>query len=105
MSEYLCLTVLAAAGETEGGFKARLTAFWSHLIRTKPALYDAVYAESAAFGATGGRVSRQYIVEEDAAEAVAEALNAAGVDAPPPDPDDTYTRYEASGTEWFQIAH
>ena len=105
MTEYLCLTLLATAGESEAAFKSRLTAFWSHLIRAQPDTYAAVYAESTHFGRTNGNVSRAYMVEAGAADAVVEALAARGVEALPPDPDDAYTKYEASGPEWFQIAH
>lgn len=105
MTEYLCLTLLAAAGEPEAAFKSRLTAFWSHLLRTQPDTYAAVYAEATHFHTTDGRVSRQYVVESDATEAVAQALTAAGIATLPPDPDDVYTKYEASGSEWFQISH
>ncbi|MBP3956187.1 hypothetical protein J8F10_12925 [Gemmata sp. G18] len=105
MSEYLCLTLIAEAGETESAFKTRLTAFWSHLIRTQPDTYEAVYAEAKHFDATGGRVSRQYMVGEGATSAVLEALTTKGIAAAPVDTDDTYTKYEASGSEWFQIAH
>ncbi len=104
-SEYLCLTLLANAGEAEAAFKGRLTAFWSHLIRTQPTAYAAVYAEATYFGTSAGKVSRQYMVEADAVDAVAEALAATGVEALPMDTDDLYTKYEASGSEWFQIAH
>ncbi|MBM3980560.1 MAG: hypothetical protein FJ304_09780 [Planctomycetes bacterium] len=103
--DYLCLTIVAHAGEAEAAFKARLTAFWSHLIRAAPDTYDAVFAEAKAFEAHAGKVSRAYMVEADAAGALVAALRAAGLEAPPPDPDDTYTKYEASGSEWFQLAH
>ena len=103
--DYLCLTLLATASESEAAFKGRLTAFWSHLIRTQPTAYAAVYAEATHFGTSDGKVSRQYMVAADAADAVCESLAAHGVEALPPDPDDTYTKYEASGSEWFQIAH
>lgn len=105
MTEYLCLTLLANAGEPEPAFKSRLTAFWTHLLRTQPDAYEALYAEATAFEATGGRVSRRYIMEAAAAEEVAEALRAGGVEVAPLDPDDTYTKYEASGSEWFQVEH
>lgn len=35
----------------------------------------------------------------------AAALTAAGVEVGAIDPDDVYSKYEASGSEWFQIAH
>jgi hypothetical protein len=103
--DYLCLTLLANAGEPEAAFKSRLTAFWTHLLRTQPDTYKAVFAEAKAFDTTDGRVSRQYMVEAGAVGAVASALAANGVGALPPDRDDTYTKYEASGGEWFQIPH
>jgi hypothetical protein len=102
---YLCLTALADAGESEAAFKSRLTAFWSHLIRTQPDAYAAVFAEAKAFETAAGRASRQYMVGCEAAGAVVAALAAHAVAALPLDPDDTYTKYEASGSEWFQIAH
>ncbi|MBY0458377.1 MAG: hypothetical protein K2V38_13640, partial [Gemmataceae bacterium] len=101
----LCLTLLAAVGEEESAFKSRLTAFWSHLLRTQPDLYEALFAEARAFERTGGRVSRQYMVEAGAADAVTSALRDGGIATGPLDPDDTYTKYEASGAEWFQVEH
>ncbi len=105
MTEYLCLTLLARAEEAEDAFKARLTAFWTHVIRTQPDTYDAVFAEAKAFDTTDGRRSRAYMVETSAIDAVTQALAANGVDCAPLDTDDVYTKYEASGSEWFQIAH
>jgi hypothetical protein len=103
--EYLCLTLVALPHETEAAFKARLTAFWTHLLRTQPDTYTAVYAEAKEFDTTDGKVSRAYMVEADSAETVASALAANGVAALPLDPDDTYSKYEASGSDWFQIPH
>lgn len=105
MTEYLCLTLVANAGESEGAFRARLTAFWSGVLRSQPDAYEALYAEATAFERSGGRVSRAYMVAADAAGAVSAAARAAGVEALPLDPDDVYTKYEASGTEWFQVEH
>jgi hypothetical protein len=103
--EYLCLTLLAQPGEPEAAFKSRLTAFWTHLLRTRPDTYKAVFAEAKDFDTADGRTARQYMVEEGAADAVVAALAASGVAALPPDRADTYTKYEASGSEWFQIPH
>src|SRR5258708_18610582 len=99
--DYLCLTLLANAGESEAAFKSRLTAFWTHLIRTQPATYAAVYAEATHFGTTDSNVSRSYLVEATAADAVASELTAAGIATAPLDPDDTYSKYEAGGADWF----
>jgi hypothetical protein len=103
--EYLTLTLLAHVGETAAAFKSRLTAFWTYLLRTQPDTYKAVYAEAKDFDTASGRLSRAYMVEADSAAAVAAALAASGVDALPLDVDDAYSKYEASGSDWFQIAH
>lgn len=106
MTEYLCLTLVAGAGESEAAFKSRLTAAWTQLLRADPDTYEAVFAEAKEFEVTrDGHVSRAYMVEAGAAEAVAAALAASGVTTLPLDPDDTYSKYEASGGEWFQIPH
>jgi hypothetical protein len=105
MDEYLCLTLLGNAGESEPAFKSRLTAFWTLLLRGNPDVYDAVFAEARAFGFEAGRVSRAYMVKASAARAVCEAARAAGIDAQEPDETDVYTKYEASGSDWFQLAH
>ncbi|MBN9122320.1 MAG: hypothetical protein J0I06_24800 [Planctomycetes bacterium] len=104
-SEYLCLTVTANAGESEAAFKSRLTAAWTHVLRTAPDTYEAVYAEAKEFDTIGGRVSRAYMVEADATGAVAAALSAQGMAVQEVDEDDVYSKYEASGSEWFQIPH
>jgi hypothetical protein len=105
VTEYVCLTAVAAAGESEAAFKARLTAFWTHLLRTNPDQYERVYAEATRFGVDGGRATRQYLVEAGAAGAVTAELAAAGVEFVPVDPDDTYTKYEATSPDWFQLDH
>jgi hypothetical protein len=105
MTEYLCLTLVANASESEAAFKSRLTAFWTHLLRTQPDTYESVFAEAREFDTSNGCVSRAYMVEASAAEAVASALAANGIATLPLDPDDTYSKYEASGSEWFQIPH
>jgi hypothetical protein len=109
MTDYLCLTLVANASESEAAFKSRLTAFWTHLLRTQKVTYEAVFAEAKEFDTTPRNgsdcVSRAYMVEAGAAQAVCDALAASGIDALPLDLDDTYTKYEASGSEWFQIPH
>ncbi len=105
MTEYVCLTLIAAAGETEAEFKARLTAFWTHLLRKKPDDYARVYAESTRFTESGGTVARQYMVELDAVDTVTAALTGQGVAFVPVDVADTYSKYEATSPDWFQIEH
>jgi hypothetical protein len=105
MDEFVCLTLLAKPGEPEAAFKARLVAFWTHLLRTKPTDYESVYSEATAFEHEGGRVARRYMVAADGAAAVTAELAAAGIDHAPVDPDDLYSKAEASSREWFQIEH
>lgn len=105
MTDYVCVTVLANPGESESAFKARLAVFWTHMLRNKPDDYERVYAEATRFVATGGRASRQYMIEADAAAVVAAELTAIGLAFSPIDADDLYTKYEATSPDWFQIEH
>lgn len=105
MPEYLCLTLLANPDEPEAAFKARLAVFWTHMLRNKPDDYEKVYAEATRFGSDGGRVSRQYMTEAGVLGVLTAELTANGIALAPVDPDDTYSKYEASGPDWFQIEH
>lgn len=105
LTEYVCLTVVALAGETESAFKARLAAFWTHMLRNNLETYERVYAEATRFGLTDGGISRQYMVEADAATAVVDELSTLQLRSLPIDADDTYTKYEATSPDWFQISH
>jgi hypothetical protein len=105
MAEYLCLTLLANPGETEAAFKARLAAFWTHMLRNKPDDYEKVYAEATRFASSGGQLSRQYMVELDVIDALTTELTAHGLAFAPVDSDDTYSKYEAVSPDWFQIEH
>ena len=53
MNDYLCLTLVANPGESEAAFASRLTAFWTHLLRTQKETYEAVLGEAG----VGRRVS------------------------------------------------
>jgi hypothetical protein len=105
VDEYLCLTLLARPGEPEGEFKARLSEFWTRMLRERPAEFEKVYAEAVGFERQTDRLSRRYLVEAGAADVLAAELSAAGVDHAPIDPDDLYTKYEAAPPEWFWIEH
>jgi hypothetical protein len=105
MTDYVCLTLLAHAGEAEVAFKARLTAFWTHLLRTRPDDYEKVYAEASRSGSVDGRISRQYMVEVDVIDVLVSELSAKGIAHEPVDLDDTYSQYEAASPDWFQIEH
>ena len=105
MTDYLCLTLLARAEESEAAFKSRLTSFWTHLLRNRPDDYAKVYAEATHFGSTEGKLSRQYLVEADAIDVLTDDLTTSDVDFLPVDADDMYTKYEAAPPDWFWIEH
>lgn len=106
MSEdYLSLVVCSHVGEGEAAFKTRLSQFWTHMLRNHPADFEKVYAETVAFGRHGDSLSRQYLVEADAMDAIERELGAAGVAHEPIDRDDTYSKYEATPPDWMWIEH
>lgn len=105
MTEYLCVTLVGQAGEGQAEFTARLTAFWTHMLRNRPDDYEKVYAEATAFGVYDNRPTRQYMVEVAGAEVLVNELRAAAIEFLPIDEDDTYSKYEATSPDWFQIEH
>jgi hypothetical protein len=105
VDEYLCLTLLSRPGEAEPEFKARLSAFWTRMLRERPAEFEKVYAEAVAFEPQADRLGRRYLVEADVATGLAVELAAAGLDYRPIDPDDVYSKYEAAPPEWLWIEH
>ena len=105
MDEYLCVTLVGKPGETEAAFKSRLTEFWSHYLRAKPDDYERVYAEATAFERAAEAPARRYMVAVDGVPPLTSELTTAGVGFEPVDSDDSYTKYEATGSEWFQIEH
>src|SRR5262245_1868768 len=105
MDEFVCLTLLANPGEPPSALQRRLTEFWTHLLRTRPQVYEGVYSEAREFDTEDGVTVRRYMVRTDAAEAVAAELTAKRVGFLPVDPDDGYNKAEASSSEWFQIPH
>jgi hypothetical protein len=105
MTDYLCLTLLANPGEGEAAFKGRLAAFWTHMLRNKPDDYEKVYAEASRFDTTDGRISRQYMAEVEVIDVLTAELSALGVAFATIDADDTYSKYEATSPDWFQIEH
>ncbi|HUR56005.1 MAG TPA: hypothetical protein VMZ71_17850 [Gemmataceae bacterium] len=105
MDGYLCLTVLSRLSEPEGEFKARLSAFWTKMLRGRPDDFEKVYAETVAFERQTDRLSRRYLIEAGVASVLEVELPAAGLDHAPLDPDDLYTKYEAAPPDWFWIEH
>ena len=105
MDEYVCITVLSAPGESQPEFSARLSRFWTHMLRSFKADFEKVYAETCRFEPRGDTLSRKYLFEETVGEKLETELAAAGVDFEPIDTDDIYSKYEASPPEWMQIEH
>jgi hypothetical protein len=105
LDDYLCLTLISRSGETEAGFKARLSDFWTHLLRRHEALFAQVYAEMTAFEKRDDRLARKYLVEATAAPAMSEQLQAKQMDFEPIDEDDVYSKFEAVPPDWFWIEH
>ncbi len=103
--EYLCLTLLADDAESQSQFKSRLTTFWTHMLRQWPGEYERVYSEAVDFEEEDGRVSRRYTVEPGVVGMLTEELSQKGIAFLPPDPDEEYSKAEASSNEWFQLEH
>ena len=75
------------------------------MLRTHPAEFEKVYAETTAFEPRGDRVSRQYLVKEGVADVLEREFAAAGLGHDPLDRDDVYTKYEATPPDWMWIEH
>jgi hypothetical protein len=105
MTEYLCLTLLSKPAESENAFKSRLASFWTQLLRTRPDDYKKVYAEATKFAMSEGQVSRQYMIEVAGLDLLIKDLIANAISFAPVERDDTYSKYEATSPDWFQIPH
>jgi hypothetical protein len=105
MTEYLCLTLLADAGESEAAFRRRLTALWSAMLKTLPAEYEHIYSEATAFDCEGDRVARRYMIDPTVVGTLLPLLASYGIAHLPLDVDDLYSKAEASSNEWFQLEH
>lgn len=105
MIEYVCLTLLADAGESEASFKSRLTALWSHMLKTFPVEYERVYSEAVRFEREADTVARRYMVDPGVLGTLLPLLERQKIAGLPLDPDDLYSKAEASSNEWFQLEH
>jgi hypothetical protein len=105
MDDYLCITVVSKPGEAQSDFAARLSQFWTHMLRHHPDDFEKVYAETTAFESKGGTLSRQYLVEEGVVDLLEREFTAAGLGHEPIDRDDLYSKYEATPPDWMWIEH
>src|SRR5205823_6737980 len=68
VDEYVCITVLSMPGEPRPAFAARLSRFWTRMLRDRKSDFERVYAETTAFEEMADRLSRQYLAEADVIE-------------------------------------
>jgi hypothetical protein len=105
VDDYLCITVLSQSGESQADFSARLSRFWTHMLRNRPDDFEKVYAETTAFGHDGDRVTRQYLVEEPVVDRLELEFLAGNIEHKAIDHDDLYSKYEATPPDWMWIEH
>jgi len=105
VDDFVCVTVQANQGETEADFSARLSRFWTHMLRQFPDDFEKVYAESAEFDDFGDRIARKYLAVPSVTPFLASEMQKHGIDCLPVDPEDTYSKYEAVAPDWWQIEH
>lgn len=105
MEEYICITVLSQPGESQANFSARLSRFWTGMLRRRKDDFEKVYAETTQFEESDDGWSRQYLVEAEVVEVLEAELQAADLDFEPIDGDERFSRYEAAPPEWMQIEH
>lgn len=105
MDEFVCVQLRSKPGETREEFAARLTLFWTHMLRGFKDEFEMVYAEATEFERDGDFWTRQYLAEEPVLELIERESAKAGVVHAPFDRDDTYSKYEAVADEWMQIEH
>lgn len=105
MDEYVCITVLSKPGESQADFSARLSQFWTHMLRDRKADFEKVYAETTRFARHVDRLSRQYLAQMEVIDILESEMQSAGVEFEPVNRDDVYSRYEATPPDWMQIEH
>jgi hypothetical protein len=105
VDEFVCLVVRSGAGESEADFSARLSRFWTHMLRTRLSDFEKVYAETTHFEHSGDRLTRRYAVVDSVVEVLEGELVHAGLEHEPVDRDDVYSKYETVAPEWMQIEH
>jgi hypothetical protein len=103
--EFLCITAVSNAGESQADFSGRLSQFWTHMLRDFPDVFERVYAETIEFEKEDDVFTRQYLCEEAAVDVVLEEMKRVGMAHKPVNRNDHWSKYEATPTEWWQIEH
>lgn len=101
----MCITVCSAPGETPADFAARLSRFWTHMLRTRLDDFERVYAEMTQFEQARDRWTRKYALEPAVVDRLEAEMARAGVEHEPIDREDTYSKYETVAPDWMQIEH
>lgn len=105
MDEFVCVTVVSKPGESEDEFSARLSTFWTSMLRRHREDFEKVYAETTDFERRRDTLMRDYACEADVVDFVLQQLGQADLDVEPVDRTDTYSKYEVVPPEWMQIEH
>jgi hypothetical protein len=105
LDEFVCISVVSQPGESEAAFAARLSRFWTHLLRNFKSDFEKVYAETTEFEEHAGRLCRKYLAREEVVSLLEREMNAGGLDFEPIDRGEVYSKYEAVAPEWMQIEH
>lgn len=105
MDEFVSLITVSRAGEDCADFGARLTLFWTHMLRNFQDEFELVYAEATQFGQRGDRWTRQYLAGDAVLDLLEREMSAHSIDYDAIDRDETFSRYEAVGPDWMQIEH
>jgi hypothetical protein len=105
VDEFVCITVRSAPGESEADFSARLSHFWTHMLRSRLADFEKVYAETTRFELMADRRTRRYAVEDSVVPILEAELTRARLEHDPVDREDVYSKYETVAPEWMQIEH
>jgi hypothetical protein len=105
MDEYVCITVLSNPGESEAEFSARLSRFWTHMLRTRKADFEKVYAETTVFERSSDHFTRQYLAEIGVVGLLEKEMGSADIALEPISLDEIFSKYEAVSPDWMQIEH
>jgi hypothetical protein len=105
VDDFVCLTLLSQPAEDQAAFSARLSRFWTHLLRSRPDAFAKVYAEATRFEQRDRHLARQYLLSESVLDVLEIELTEAALAHEPVDRADTFTKYEAVAPEWMQIEH
>lgn len=105
MEEYVCITVLSSRDEGQSEFAARLTRFWTRMLRQRKDDFEKVYAETTVFEECEAGWSRQYLAAVAVVDLLETEMNAGGIAFEPIDRDELFSKYEAVPPEWMQIEH